>query len=212
MLPKLVGLLTCLLVLSARAVTIESHPPEGWETNDLTDLPPEILSAKKLLSPDQGVDVTVIGTKVAASPAEMEEMMRGQLAGMKKKGFILERSEETTFQGFPARHLIGEFRSPEFEGAYLMDSYTVFSDAATVALAVSVDDARGGRELGADLAKWITIPGAPLVFTGSAPQRSDAYSMGEMIGKYLVYGVVVLAIVQIIRRRSSKRPRAERSM
>jgi hypothetical protein len=203
--PLLVGLIACLLVFTARASAIDFHPPAGWETNDLTGLPPELHSAKKSHSPDEGIEVTLIETKVAASATEMEAMMRGQLSGMEKKGFVLQESEEITIHGFPARHLRGEFRSPEFEGAYLVDSYTFFSDAATITLSISIDDAKGGRELGADVLKWLTIPGAPLAFNAAAPESSSAYSIGEMIGRGLVYAVFGLALLQFIRHQVAKR-------
>lgn len=203
--PLLAGLIACLLVFTAPASAIEFHPPAGWETNAVTGLPPELHSAKKSLSPDQGIEVTLIETKVAASATEAETMMKGQLSGMEKKGFVLQQRDEITLQGFPARHLRGEFRSPEFEGAYLVDSYTFFSDAATITLSISIDDAKGGRELGAEVLKWVSIPGAPLAFSKATPESSKAYSIGEMIGRYLVYGVVVLALLQAIRHGVAKR-------
>jgi hypothetical protein len=185
---------------------VRLDPPDDWiELDAPSELPPEIIYLKKAASEDKSIQVTVVAMKPIETLSGANEHVSGQINGMKKGGFILNSVNEIEVKGFPARHVIGEVRSDQYEGAYLSDTRIIFSDEATISVSVMVDDARGGRELGKSVLDWIAITGSPAVLSDRVSSPSTTYSIAERVGYYGVWVVVGLAVVGVIRRRIARR-------
>lgn len=155
------------------------------------------------------MEVFVLVTKPLNTTKDANEFVTGLITGMKKNGYIGESATDTEIEGFPARHLIGEFRSDEYEGAYLADTKILFSDAGTVTISVKIDDARGGRELADSPLDWISVSGSPVTLKISSDQASTSFSIGEKLGRYTVYVALAVALVTIIRSRLQSAKKAK---
>ena len=68
-------------------------------------------------------------------------------------------------------------------------------------MAISIDDARGGRELGDAVLAWIEVAGAPASLSDRPASPSKSFSIGEKIGRYIVYVATGAALIGIVRRR-----------
>jgi hypothetical protein len=198
---RFILLISVVLFPSVLTAQVRLDPPDDWiELDAPSELPPEIIYLKKVASEDESVQVTVVATKPLDTLSGVNDYVSGQVKGMKKGGFILNSVNEIEVKGFPARHVIGEVRSDQYEGAYLADTSIIFSDEATISVSVMVDDARGGRELGASVLDWITITGSPADLSDRAISPSSTYSIAERVGYYGVWAVFVVAVVGVVRR------------
>lgn len=181
---------------------VEMNPPTDWVVLETpTELPPKVTFLKKIASEDQSIQVSVAATAPASTTSAADEVVAGMISGMKKGGFILDSVSETEVFGFPAKHIRGEFRSDQYEGAYLADTKVIFSDQATVSVAVSIDDARGGRELGDKVFDWIKVAGAPASLSDQRTNPSENFSIAERIGSYMVYAAIGAVLIGVVRRR-----------
>lgn len=199
---RILLLLVAFAFPSTLKAQVQVNPPADWtEMETPTELPPEITFLKKIAPEDQSIQVTVTAMKPVRTTSGADEFVAGQISGMKKGGFILESVSDTEVAGFPAKHIRGEFRSDQYEGAYLADTKVIFSDQATVSVSVSIDDARGGRELGDGVLTWIEVAGAPASLSDQPTSPSKNFSIGEKIGRYTVYAAIGAALIGIVRRR-----------
>jgi hypothetical protein len=185
---------------------VRIDPPDDWiELETPLELPPEIKYLKKVASKDKSIQVTVVAMRSVETLSGANEHVSGQINGMKKGGFILNSVNEIEVNGFPARHVIGEVRSDQYEGMYLADTVIIFSDEAAISVSVMVDNAHGGRELGASVLDWISITGSPAILSDRAINPSTTYNIAERVGYYAVWVVIGLAVVGVIRRGSARR-------
>lgn len=203
---RFISFIFIFLLPSLTTAQVKVNPPTGWiELKKPSELPPEIIYVKKVASEDQSIQVSVVAMNPVGSVSDIEEVVAGQISGMKKGGFVLESIVDVEVDGFPAKHIVGEFRSDQYEGAYLADTKLVFSDQATVSISVSIDDARGGRELGDSIIDWITISGSPVTLGKALPTVATSRSIAEKIGYYGFWVVVGAAAVGAVRRRIQRR-------
>lgn len=202
---RLISLFFIALVGCATSAEINLNLPSGWVIKDSpTDLPAEILALKKASTADESVQLTVVALDPVASVKAANDVVAGQISEMTKGGYIHTRTEEVDFGGFPARHIVGEFRSDQYEGAYLSDNYVVFSDAATLTIAVSIDDSAGGRELASKIHDWVSIPGTPASLSSDQQQYSENYEIGQKIGYYGFYALIGVVAIVLIRKRMTR--------
>ena len=203
-----ISLSLALASTSIVADEVKFNPPEEWiEQAVPSPLPSPLTYLKKVASEDQFIQVTVSALPSVDSSAAANEVTAGQISGMKKGGFVEENVTDIVVSGFPAKQIIGEFRSDDYEGVYLVDNKVVFSDEATVSVSVSVydHDARGEMEVVPPVLDWVSFPGSPAVLADSSSSVSRNFSIGEKIGSFVVYGVIGFAFVAAIRHYGQKK-------
>jgi formyltetrahydrofolate synthetase len=189
------------LIPSLILAQVQIDPPTKWiELEVPSKLPPGITYMRKVASADQSVQVSVLALKAIKSLSGAEEAVAEQIKGMKTGGFILDSVANTNINGFTAKHIVGEFRSDQYESAYLVESWILFSELATVSISVSIDSARGGRELADDVHRWINISGSPATLQDRPESLSMNHSIGEKIGRYTVYAAFGFALIGIVRK------------
>ena len=96
----------------------------------------------------QTTQITVAALPAVDSLSAASEVTAGQVSGMEKGGFVNESVTDIEVSGFPAKQIVGEFRSDAYEGAYSVDTKVVFTDEATVTISVSVYDDDSNGEIG----------------------------------------------------------------
>ena len=197
---RLLSLSFLLFFSSHLMARIEFHPPADWvEMEAPSKMPPQVIYLKKVKSPDEVIQITVIATEPVLSVSQAQGYLSGALHGMRNKGHTEQLVSDTVIDGFPVKHIVGEFRSDEYEGAYLTETKIFFTDQAVVNVSVSIDDAGGGRDLAAPLFDWVKIPGSPVVFSAVDPVYSKNYQMGQKVGQYSFWVVVAVGLFLLIR-------------
>ncbi|HWB02068.1 MAG TPA: hypothetical protein VG796_03525 [Verrucomicrobiales bacterium] len=192
-----------LLLLSGKLFAgVLFDPPDGWTQSKSSQVgAASIAVAERYQSKDDSVQVTVVRGVSRDAPPDFTVAVAGTISGMKKNGYQHSTTIELTHRGFPVRHLQGEFRSPEYNGAYLADTYIVFSNAGLTTLSVMIHDAAGSRELGAGLLERVILIGEPPQSNGAsgpADQHSRIYRESVQAGKYIAYGAAALLVILLI--------------
>lgn len=124
-----------------------------------------------------GIQASIVDTPPALTAGQQEVSAEGAITGMQKNGYTHQKTLTETFDGRPMLHLVGEYRSKEFEGAYFSDVYLIFSSDVTTMVSVTVDDGLGGRELGNVVLANIKLsaPPPPLQAVSNLPPANISY-------------------------------------
>lgn len=205
---RILILITLLTSVSGALAEVTFDPPEGWILEEAKASSPGTdpgagVTAMKYHAPDGSLQVTVAESAPIRSVPAMDESIAGAIRGMKNGGYLQERLENCEVLGLPATHLVGEFRSEDYEGAYYADTYLIPTEEALVMISVVVDDAAGGRELGDGILDRIGGLSGPVELSEHRAERE--VSVAESIGYYGFFAVLGLGLFSMVRRGAAKR-------
>jgi len=194
-------IITLFIIASSLDAKSLYNMPKGWAKSPSRSLEGTMMLAlEQYKSPKEGIQITVIKNPRVASPDEIVNTVGGALAGMKKKGYHHISTVEKKFRGHEHRHLKGEYRSDEYEGAYLADTHIIFTPSGTVIMSISIDDASPELTLGAKLIDNLDIEDYNSDSdTKKIVEESPAFQMGYKIGYFGGFIATIILIIFVIR-------------
>ena len=199
--------LSLLSLTTIALAEVQINFPSDWISQPIpSELPESIRFIKKVSSPDQTSELTVAEFAPVKDLSGAQEAVDGQISGMNKSNFKLDNIEDTTIDGYTAKHISGAFYLDGYDGFYYSHCFLIFTDETSIMVGVSSYHADGLKPAPPIVTDWITIPGSPIQLSThpQVDQQNKNFSMAFYVGKYGFYAIVIWGVVGVIRKRHLK--------